>query len=370
MFSSVSHVLLERDMTALLLTTNGGLEDVVEAEFRDHANDADLAYGSIETELFGLDGRIQIETEEPPERVVPVARRMRSIHHVLRYVHTFEFDRGTPSDSIYEAVYNQQFDELDQSDSFRVTSNRYGDHDFTSIDVQTWAGQAVVDRYGLDVDLEDYETDVRVDVFEDRCLVGIQYTRDSLSKRHPRVFSPKVSLKTNVAFAMLHLAHVDAHAPDMLLDPFCGAGTIPIEAADIHSDLAIYGSDWWETGIEGARDNAEAAELDDRITFEQVDAREMSDHYGENAADLVVTNPPYGAELGQSLDFHQFYREILDQLEGVLGPEGRIVMLVDKRGIFNGAVADTPAFEIRHVRIVTVGGLYPGLFVLQKREGH
>ncbi|MFB6263656.1 MAG: SAM-dependent methyltransferase, partial [Bradymonadaceae bacterium] len=105
-----------------------------------------------------------------------------------------------------------------------------------------------------------------------------------------------------------------------------------------------------------------------RTTFAEVDARQLTDHYGEDAADLVVTNPPYGAELGESIDFAQFYRTLLDQMSTVLRPGGRVVMLVDKRGIFNGAVGDTPDFEIRHVRIVTVGGLYPGLFVLQKRD--
>jgi putative N6-adenine-specific DNA methylase/tRNA (guanine6-N2)-methyltransferase len=356
-------------MTSLLLTTNGGLEDVVEAEFRELADEANLEYGRIDTEPFGLDGRVRVETEAPVDQLVPMAREMRSIHHVLRYVHNFEFDRNAPESSVYEEVRGQSLDELDGARTFRVTSNRYGDHDFTSMDVQAWAGQAVVDRYGTEVDLEDYDVDVRVDVVEDRCLIGIQYTREALSKRHPRVFSPKVSLKTNVAFAMLHLAHIDEHEPDVLLDPFCGAGTIPIEAALVHPELEVHGSDWWGVGIEGSRENAEAAGVADRTTFAEVDARDLVSHYGRDVADVIVTNPPYGAELGESINFHSFYRNVLDQMSEVLRPEGRVAMLVDKRGIFNGAVGDLPAFEIRHVRIVTVGGLYPGLFVLQKREG-
>ncbi|MFB6264351.1 MAG: THUMP domain-containing protein, partial [Bradymonadaceae bacterium] len=268
-------------MTALLLTTDGGLEDVAADEFRELADTEELAHGEIELKPFDLDGRVRIPTDEPADRLVPTARRMRSIHHVLRYVHTFEFDRDDPSQSIYGAVRDQPLEEVESASAFRVTSNRYGDHAFTSMDVQDWAGQAVVDAYGTDVDLENYDADVRVDVVADRCLIGIQYTRRALSKRHPRAFSPKVSLKTNVAFAMLRMARIPEHEPDVLLDPFCGAGTIPIEAAALHPELTVRASDWWNRAVDGARENAEAADVADRTTFAEVDARQLTDHYGE-----------------------------------------------------------------------------------------
>lgn len=357
-------------MTALLLTTNAGLEDIVEEEFRELADPEGLEYGDIEQKPFDHDGQVRIPTDEPADRVVPVARQMRSIHHVLRYIQTFAFDPDDPKGSIYAEVKAQEIPEVEQARAFRVTSNRHGQHDFTSMDVQNWAGQAVVDHYGTDVDLEEYDADVRVDIFQDLCMVGIQYTRRALSKRQPYRFNPSVSLKTNVSYAMLRLAHIDEHEPQVLLDPFCGAGTIPVEAAELYPEMIIHGSDWWGPAVEGSRKNAEAADLADRITFEEVDARELVDHHGSESVDLIVTNPPYGLKLGEELNFNYFYRAILDQFAEVLRPGGRIVMLVSKRGTFRGALGDVSALDVRHVRIVETGGVYPGVFVLQKREAY
>ncbi|MFB6351756.1 MAG: methyltransferase domain-containing protein, partial [Bradymonadaceae bacterium] len=345
-------------MDELLLTTNNGLEDIVADEFRALADREGLDYESIDEEPFGLGGRILVRTDEPADRLVPVVETMRSIHHVLHYIEEFALPDEDPLEAIESRLFELDLPEMTDAETFRVTSNRYGEHDFTSVDVQRAAGGGVDCHYSASVDLEDYDVDVRVDVQQNRCLVGIQYTKESLSTRFPHVYAPRASLKSNVAYGMLQLAHVPTHDPETLLDPFCGAGTVLMETAEVYPEIALYGSDISERAVRGATANIETAGLDDHVVdIQQGDARELYRRHDRGAIDLIVTNPPYGKRLGADLNFHAFYRDVLGQFVRTLSPEGRVVMLVHKRGVFRGAIGDYPQFDIRHVRIVETGGL-------------
>ncbi len=355
-------------MNDLLLTTNNGLEDIVAEEFRHVAEREGLGFEAIDEEPFGLGGRVLVRTDEPAASLVPAARTMRSIHHVLHYIYEWRLGNEDPLAEIESTLREMELPGMEAAETFRVTSHRYGEHAFTSIDVQRAAGAGVDRRYEASVDLEEFDVEVRVDVRDERCLVGIQYTDDELSKRFPHVYTPRASLKTNVAYAMFQLAHLDAHEPEVLLDPFCGAGTILMEGAELGSQLELLGSDISERAVRGARDNAEAAGLADRMTIRRADARELYRYYDRGSVDLIVTNPPYGKRLGAGMNFYEFYCDVLGQFIRTLGPAGRVVMLVYKRGVFRGAIGEYPQFDIRHVRIVETGGLYPGIFVLQKRR--
>ena len=355
-------------MNDLLLTTNNGLEDIVADEFRRVADRDGLAYEAVDEEPYGLGGRVLVRSDAPTDPLVASAKTMRSIHHVMRYVEEFQLPDEDPLEAIEETLFAYDLPEVERAETFRVTSKRYGDHDFTSVDVQRAAGGGIDRHYAASVDLEEFDVEVRVDVRDDRCLIGIQYTKDALSKRFPHVYSPKASLKSNVAYGMLQLAHVDEHEPDTLLDPFCGAGTILMETREVYPDIDVLGSDISQKAADGARANVEAAGLADRVTIIQADATELYRHYDRGSVDLIVTNPPYGKRLGSDLNFHSFYRDVLGQFTRTLSPEGRVVMLVHKRGVFRGAIGDYPQFDIRHVRVVETGGVYPGIFVLQKRR--
>lgn len=353
-------------MTTLRFTTNPGIEDVVEDEFRGRMADAGFDVSAVTQRPLDLHGQVLADTPHSFDDVVPVACEMRSIYHVNRQVHIFTLDDEVPLDSIERELLRLDIAELETAGSFRVTTNRSGRHDFTSIDVQRIAGAALVERYGTDVDLENFDTNIRVDIFDDTCVVSIQHTRDGLDKRQPLVYNPRVTLKTVVAYAMMHLIRVDAEREGRLLDPFCGSGTILLEAAHVYPQFEIFGSDRFEDPVAGAQENVAAAGLADRIHITQVDARDLSDEYPPDYFDAIVTNPPYGVRLGEHMNFYWLYRKFLDEAAAVLVPGGRLAMLVKERGKFNGAVNDQDALHIRHVRIIETGGVYPGLFILER----
>jgi putative N6-adenine-specific DNA methylase/tRNA (guanine6-N2)-methyltransferase len=192
--------------------------------------------------------------------------------------------------------------------------------------------------------------------------VSVQHTHEALSRRQARLFQPRAALKPNVAYALLRLAHLEA--PGVVLDPFCGSGTILWEAGALWPEAQLLGNDWNEETLAGARENAEAQALTDRVTFFESDVWTLAETLGDRRADLIVTNPPFGVRLASSMDFRPFYRRVLQQFDEVLSPAGRVVMLVLRQSPFNQALREVGAFDVRHVRVVEIGGLYPRVFVL------
>lgn len=354
------------ECTPLLFTVNMGLEDVAVSEFQERADATGLDVTDTDDAPFGLQSYALVEVHAGPEPSLEVARRMRSIHHVLAPLYTFTLPNDTEAalQTIRTTVETLDVEAMKDAGTFRVTTVRQGDHDFTSIDVQREAGAALEAHYGTAVDLEDYDVEVRVDVHDERCLVSVQHTREALSRRQLEGYQPRAALKANVAYALLRLAHLDA-APEVLLDPFCGSGTILLEAATLWPQTHGYGNDWDEEAVAGARENVERAGLSDRITIREGDVWHLAERLPNVTADLVVTNPPFGVRMASSMDFLPFYRRVLGQLHEVLRAGGRVVMLVLREGPFTTALREEDLFSVRHVRAIEIGGLYPSVFVLE-----
>jgi putative N6-adenine-specific DNA methylase/tRNA (guanine6-N2)-methyltransferase len=351
-----------------------GLEDVVIDEYRERAAAAGVDVPDADDAPLRLRSYARVEVAAAPDVALDLAHRMRSVHHVLAPLYAFSLpeDAEAALATIRTTVETLEVAAMDPAGTFRVTTVRRGDHDFTSIDVQREAGAALEARYGTTVDLEDYDTEVRVDVHDDQCLVSVQHTREALSRRQARLFQPRAALKPNVAYALLRLADPggasppDASPPDRVLDPFCGSGTILWEAGALWPHAALHGNDWKADTLAGARSNAEAQSLTDRVTLTESDVWTLADTLGDWQADLIVTNPPFGVRLASSMDFHPFYRRVLQQFRAVLRPAGRIVMLVLREAPFRKALTEVDGLGVRHVRVIEIGGLYPKVFVLKQ----
>jgi len=354
-------------MTQLLFTTNPGLEDVAGAEFAERAAAVSLGETAVSLKPFDLDGQVSVDNPAPFADLWPLAQQMRSIYHVIRPLHVFDLPDSEPLAHIRQVVGELDISEMETAVSFRVTGNRTGEHEFTSVDVQRVAGAALVGKYGTAVDLTGYEVDVRVDVVHDRCWVGVQLTRTRLSKRQERLYTPMAALKTVVASAMLRFARPDEGSGG-LLDPFCGSGTILIEAAQSFPDLPLYGSDAFAKPVQGTAENLAAMGLTERVQLTQADARDLRDHYQPGSMRAIVTNPPFGVRLGRRADFRHLYSSFLQGAHRILEPGGRLVALVGRRRAFNFVLDKVGGFHLAHVRIVETGGIHPAIFVLERRQ--
>lgn len=204
---------------------------------------------------------------------------------------------------------------------------------------------------------------VIVRIAHDTCLVSADTSGDLLHRRGYRLRTAKAPMRETLAAAMLLAGTWDAGAP--LVDPFCGSGTIPIEAALIARRLppgarrrfafetwpefsaprwrsevdaaldaaspaapaAIHASDRDAGAIAAARDNADRAGVAADITFTQQPLASLSlpEHSG-----WIVTNPPYGVRVGDRNNVRDAYAQLGRLLRTGARDWHAVVMLADR----------------------------------------
>nr|WP_330367321.1 class I SAM-dependent RNA methyltransferase [Butyrivibrio proteoclasticus] len=220
---------------------------------------------------------------------------------------------------------------------------------FSPSDIQSIVKKAIVERmkqsYHTDWFKEDAESfPIRVFIMKDEVTVALDTTGDSLHKRGYRKLESKAPIAENLAAALIMLT--PWHADRILVDPFCGSGTIPIEAAMMAANIApgmnrhftaeswthiITPQNWAdvrdearddidtsvETDIQGydldpemvdiARINAKKAGVENMIHFQ---ARDIADLSHRKKYGFIITNPPYGERIGEQDELPALYKTI------------------------------------------------------------
>lgn len=188
------------------------------------------------------------------------------------------------------------------------------------------------------------EYPLRVFFYKDQVTVGIDTSGESLHKRGYRQMASKAPITETLAAALILLTPWKADR--ILVDPFCGSGTFPIEAAMMAANMApgmnrsflseawlhlIPKKNWYdaveeaqeqinlkiETDIQGydidaavvhsARENARRAGVEELIHFQQ---RPVSELHHPKKYGFIITNPPYGERLEEKAELPALYRQI------------------------------------------------------------
>lgn len=220
---------------------------------------------------------------------------------------------------------------------------------FSPSDIQSIMKKAMVERmkkqYHKDWFAEDGASyPIRVFFMKDMVTVGIDTSGVSLHKRGYRQLSSKAPITETLAAALILLT--PWRKDRILVDPFCGSGTFPIEAAMIAANIApgmnrsftaekwenlISRKNWYqavdeanelvddqiEVDIQGydidadvvkaARENAEAAGVDHLIHFQQ---RAVKDLRHPKKYGFIITNPPYGERLEEKENLPALYSDL------------------------------------------------------------
>ncbi|MBI4927128.1 MAG: class I SAM-dependent RNA methyltransferase [Anaerolineae bacterium] len=187
---------------------------------------------------------------------------------------------------------------------------------------------------------------VVVRLANDRCTISIDTSGALLHRRGYRLQTAKAPLRENLAAGILLQSGWDAASP--FLDPFCGSGTLPIEAALLARRIApgknrrfafmdwphfdapqwkallaqavaaelpeappIFGSDRDEGAVRIAQANAERAGVAGAIRFERLAVSSIQPPAGPG---WVVTNPPYGVRVSPVKDLRDLYSRLGDVL--------------------------------------------------------
>lgn len=339
----------------ILFTCPPGLEDIVALELTEKAK-----VEKIEIRPFGIKGRLLAIIDTTIEKLLS----MKSVEHILIYLGSFNIKKDSEGlKQIYEKIKDIDFSQyLKKENTFRITSERKGQHNFTSIDIQKVAGQAIVDKYGNKVKLKGFDVEIRVDVIDEKCLVGIALTSKALHRRGYRVFNHPAALNPVIAYGMVRLSKFKEN--EFLVDPMTGGGTIPIEAAmHVACKAKIVGLDINPKFVEGAKLNAEVAGVGKCINFEVWDCYKLSEKFKE--VDKIVTNPPYGIRMGSISYVKRLFARFLEQAYKVLKNEGIFTTLALKK-IHPLDLLEKVGFEIIEERNILHGNLNVDLIICRK----
>lgn len=308
----------------LIATAAMGLESIVASEIKDLGYDCQTENGKV---FFNGDA----ETIARANMWLRVGDRVRVVAGEFK-AYTFDelFERT-------KAIPWEQFLPVDAA--FPVSGKSVKSKLFSVPDCQAIVKKAIVERLKIAykrigfLDESGPLFKLEVSILKDKVTITIDTSGSGLHKRGYRLGQGDAPLKETMAAALVKLSKWSPSRP--LVDPFCGSGTIPIEAAMIGQNLApgynrsFLSEEWpwmkaqvWdrvreevedvakydqELDIRGydvdgkmisiAQQNAVEAGFADLISWQQQDVRDLHIE-GQNG--VLIANPPYGERLGET----------------------------------------------------------------------
>lgn len=166
----------------------------------------------------------------------------------------------------------------------------------------------------------------------------------------------------SVVAGLLRLAKCAPH--DLLLDPCAGVGTVPIVDAINRPDGRGIGVELEGLAVEVASQNVRDRGLQSRIDLVQGDATTLQ--IADQSVDQVVTDLPFGKRIGSNTNNVELYPQVLREVERVLAPAGRCVLLTDDKRVFKDALARTRGLKIVREIVVRYNGVNPSAYVVAR----
>jgi tRNA (guanine6-N2)-methyltransferase len=156
---------------------------------------------------------------------------------------------------------------------------------------------------------------------------------------------------------------------ELMLDPFCGSGAIPLTRAAQFPRGLVLASDLDAALVEKLKARVKEGDLKRRVVARQGDARHLS-RYEDGSIHKIVTDPPWGSFQELAAGPETFYREVLTELARVLAPGGLLVILLARADFLLPLLATLPALEVVESWPILVSGKKAVVYKLKKREEH
>ncbi|MCI9683009.1 MAG: class I SAM-dependent RNA methyltransferase [Lachnospiraceae bacterium] len=325
----------------LIAPCHFGLEAVLKREIQDLGYEVSLVE----------DGKVTFQGDA--QAICEANIFLRTAERLLLKVGKF---RAETFDELFEAVKALPWEQyLPENGKFWVTkATSVKSRLFSPSDIQSIVKKAVVERLKERYHREWFPEDgpeypLRITFLKDEAVIAIDTSGVSLHKRGYRRLSSKAPITETLAAALILLTPWKQDR--ILVDPFCGCGTFPIEAAMMAAHMApgmnrsftaeawtnlIAKKYWYEavteandllddtvkTDIQGydidpamvkaARENARDAGVDHMIHFQ---ARPVKDLNHPKKYGFLFANPPYGERLEEKTALPALYRELGDAME-------------------------------------------------------
>jgi tRNA (guanine6-N2)-methyltransferase len=244
---------------------------------------------------------------------------------------------------------------------FRVIARMAGEHEFRRVDFQRAVERGILERSDHTWRLEEEGADVELwaTMIDAEFFLTVRLSDDAMRHREYKAAHRPASLRASSAAALAWLS--EPGNDDVVLDPFCGAGTILIERAHLGRYAMLLGSDRDAAALAAARVNVGARYKP--IQLENWDAGALP--LGDASVNKIVTNLPWGLRYGSHGENRKLYPIWMREFARVLKPGGLMVMLTAEWRLMR-ELERTRKFAPSKIIRVSVLGKSAAIYVCRK----
>lgn len=262
-------------------------------------------------------------------------------------------------------------DWLDKTTTFRVTCKKINSENLSSEEIAGNIGALIIEnikkqkKYKQKVDLDNPDIIFLVFISKNTAYFGIDFSGRDLQKREYKLFAHPNSLRSTIAYSLIRIAELKPK--EILLDPFCHSGEIPIEAAFFTTNFSInhYSKEKFAflkfksfkkfnfnkffkdidkkitktkkplincfdpnlLNLNAAKKNAKIAGINKSINFSRMDIEWLDTKLDKESIDKIITHPIEPTKTTNPKDIEKLYDQFFYQAEFILKKTGKIVII-------------------------------------------
>lgn len=250
---------------------------------------------------------------------------------------------------------------------FSITVSFVGKRNYSRWDIADMVKDTVTEKFsGAYLDnrdqlLPEHDLNFRIILEGAEGLAGIRVSKAPLHKRPYRVHRDDATLNAPLAALMLRFA--GAAPGGLVLDPFCGVGTVPLESLHQNAEVRAIGGDIDERKLRFFMENQ--SQINKEALIVQADA--FRQPFPDGSIDAIVTDMPWGMQTNLSSFYGQEIQSLsllLREFRRVLKPGGRVVVLNHSADLLCEAAVDR-GFAVNEKFTISLHGQRASLVVMQ-----
>lgn len=372
-----------------LAITSKGIEDITALELKELVNSkAEIKDSCV---IFNI---------KKLEELCLLCYKSQSVEKILFLFDYFDFkDDNELNKKIEETIKKTKLNDwLDKSTTFRVTCKKINNEALSSEEIAGNIGALIIEnikknkKYKQEVELDNPDITFLIFINKNTAYFGIDFSGKDLHKREYKLFAHPNSLRSTIAYALLRIA--DLKQKEILLDPFCHSGEIPIEAALFTSNFPVnyYSKEKFAftkfkqlkkfnfnkffknidkkitkpkkplincfdpnlMNINAAKKNAKIAGINKAINFSRMDTDWLDTKLNKEKIDKIITHPLEPAKSNNPKDIEKLYDEFFYQADFILKKTGRIVTITKTTDLLKKS-AEKYKFKVEKEREVYSG---------------
>jgi len=249
--------------------------------------------------------------------------------------------------------------------SYRVISRKYGKHQYRRKDVADAVMKGMARRAPKWRPVADHaQIEIWVNVLGSQLLGGIRLSDRTMRHRFGKKQELPAALRPSLAAAMVYLSQ--PQSADRFLDPLCGSGTILMERRLAGPFQQMLAGDVGQEQVLTTRHNlwGQSKTPPAATAVFQADAQKMPVAAG--TVDKIVTNLPFGKQISSADQLTRLYPQLFREMERVLAPNGRAIVLSSEFELVKTAVRHCPGLNILTGYSVAALGQWGRIYIIQR----